>query len=80
MSVGVVVMAKAKGKRPGRVSEPAEAGPKPALVNIKGNPAWRDWLARVAAADRTSSVELLDRAVAWYAREVLKFPEPPPER
>jgi hypothetical protein len=81
MSVGTFPVAR---KRPpsGEERGPRKSpGPEPrgVLFSVKGRPAWYEWLKRLAAFDRSSVVELVDRASARYAKEI-GFDEPPPER
>jgi hypothetical protein len=57
---------------------PAEE-PRTVLFSVKGRPAWLLWLKRLAKEDRTSVVELIDRATARYAKDI-GFTEQPPER
>jgi hypothetical protein len=56
-----------------------DASPRPIVLAIRGRPEWREWVDRLAAADRTSLNELVDRSLARYAREI-GFREAPPER
>jgi hypothetical protein len=50
------------------------------VVNtFRSTPAWRDWVARLAESERTGVPDLIDRALAQYAKKV-RFPEPPPKR
>lgn len=77
MGVGAGGMAKS-GNRPGAAKKPGDA--RKSLLSLKGRPEWKEWVDRVAAAERTSAAELIDRALAWYARERVNFPEPPPRR
>jgi hypothetical protein len=53
--------------------------PRRVLFSVRGRPAWHEWLKRLANRDRSTVVEVLDRAAARYAREI-SFDEPPPER
>jgi hypothetical protein len=56
-----------------------DAEPRPIALTIRGRVEWKEWVARLAEADRTSMNELVDRALAKYAREI-GFREVPPER
>jgi hypothetical protein len=50
------------------------------VVNtFRSTPDWRDWVARLAESERIGVPDLIDRAVAEYAKKV-GFPEPPPKR
>jgi hypothetical protein len=78
---GVAVARKPPRKGPGEKSprKPPDDEPRQVLLSIKGRLAWKEWLDRLAAFDRSSTVQLIDRAVARYAKDV-GFNEPPPER
>jgi hypothetical protein len=56
-----------------------DAEPRPIALTIRGRVEWKEWVARLAEADRTSLNELVDRSLARYAREI-GFKEAPPER
>jgi hypothetical protein len=56
-----------------------DAEPRPIALTIRGRVEWKEWVARLAEADRTSMNELVDRSLARYAREI-GFREVPPER
>jgi hypothetical protein len=50
------------------------------VVNtFRSTPDWRDWATRLAESERIGVPDLIDRAVADYAKKV-DFPEPPPRR
>lgn len=53
--------------------------PRAPIITVKARAEWGEWLDRLAAYDRSSKVELIDRALARYAREI-GFKEVPPER
>jgi hypothetical protein len=53
--------------------------PRAVLFSVRGRPSWHEWLKRLADYDRSSVVEVLDRAAARYAK-LIGFEEPPPER
>jgi hypothetical protein len=56
-----------------------DADPRKIVLAVRGRQAWKDWIDRLAAHDRSSINELIDRALARYAREI-GFKEVPPER
>ena len=56
-----------------------DAEPRPIALTIRGRVEWKEWVARLAEADRTSLNELVDRALARYGREI-GFQEAPPGR
>jgi hypothetical protein len=68
------VMVKEKPARKGR-----DMAPRPIALTVRGRDEWKAWVRRLAAADRSSLNELVDRALARYAREI-GFKESPPER
>lgn len=50
------------------------------VVNtFRSTPTWRDWVARLAEAERIGVPDLIDRALVDYAKRV-GFPDPPPKR
>lgn len=52
----------------------------PHAMHIRGTKDWKDWAVELAEFDRSGSVaDLVDRALAAYARAV-GFPKPPPPR
>jgi hypothetical protein len=53
--------------------------PRPIVLMIRGRQGWKEWVRRVAEHDRASLNDLVDRAIARYAREI-GFGETPPER
>ncbi len=53
--------------------------PRGTLFSVKGRRAWLEWLDRLAEYDRSTRADLLDRAVARYAKSI-GFDESPPER
>jgi hypothetical protein len=81
MGLGSVVVARKHPKS--GAGGPSRKGPGPqpreTLIAIKGNPEWKLWLDRLASFDRSSTVQLIDRAIARYAKEI-GFKEEPPER
>jgi hypothetical protein len=67
-------MAKKKPKGAG------EWGPrKPFALQVRGDSAWKSWVERLAKHDRASVSDLVDRALASYARSVY-FTDPAPPR
>jgi hypothetical protein len=52
---------------------------KPMALQMRGAPAWKAWLEKLAEFERTSVADVADRAIARYAREI-GFPDPPPKR
>jgi hypothetical protein len=82
MGIGVLGMARkrTKGEGAGKGARKSpDATPRETILSIRGRVEWRDWLARAAEYDRSTIVEMIDRAVTRYAREI-GFKEPPPER
>lgn len=51
----------------------------PSAVLIKGGAEWREWLDELTAHCRLSKVDVIDQALAAYAKQV-KFPKPAPRR
>jgi hypothetical protein len=50
------------------------------VVNtFRSTPDWRDWVARLAESERIGMPDLIDRALADYAKRV-GFPDRPPKR
>jgi hypothetical protein len=56
-----------------------DPAPRPIALTIRGRDEWKAWVRKLAAADRSSFNELVDRALARYAKEI-GFKESPPER
>lgn len=56
-----------------------DAEPRPIALTVRGRVEWKEWVARLAVADRTSLNELVDRALISYARQI-GFKEGPPQR
>ncbi len=50
-----------------------------AMPAVRGSEEWRAWVERLIDHDRTSWPDLVDRALAAYAKSV-NFEEPPPKR
>lgn len=53
-------------------------GPKKHILGIRGSEAFKDWLYRFAQTERSDMVDLVDDALAAYARA--RGFEPPPKR
>lgn len=51
---------------------------RPTVLTIKGQPAWREWIERVAKKDRFNVSTLVDVALKEYAER--HGHKPPPER
>jgi hypothetical protein len=67
----------AKRKKP---ADAAKEWPgKPVAAQVRGSPEWKAWLERLAAFDRSTVADVIDRATAAYARTV-GFAEAPPAR
>jgi hypothetical protein len=81
MSIGMATVARMKKGPDGSAPEEREPGrkPKQTIMSIRGAPEWKAWLDRLAEHDRSTSVQVIDKALADYARKV-KFPEAPPKR
>ena len=62
-----------------RLRKAKDAEPRPIALTIRGRVEWKEWVARLAEADRTSLNELVNRSLARYAREI-GYQEAPPER
>ncbi len=75
MSTGVMVEPKKKGK-PGRKPDPSRA--MQATLMVRGSSAWKDWAHRFALKMRVSDSDLVDHALAAYAKA--QGFEDPPER
>ena len=52
---------------------------KPMAVQIRGSSEWKEWVERVAKFDRSTVSDIVDRAIAAYARSI-GFVEVPPVR
>jgi hypothetical protein len=78
--VGVDLMAEPKKKpkkKPGPKPEPSRV--RTALIQVRAMPDWKDWVKALAEFDRCDVVDLIDRALVHYAREI-KFPKQAPRR
>lgn len=62
-----------------RARKSPDPEPRGTLFSVKGRPTWLEWVDRLAAYDRSKRADLLDRALARYAKEI-GFTEKPPER
>jgi hypothetical protein len=69
-------MAKPK-KKPGPKPNPSRV--RTALIQIRSMPDWKHWVKELADYDRCDVVDLIDKALLHYAREI-KFPKPAPRR
>lgn len=79
MSVGVEVRPMAKKKAAARPGRPAAAdGPKKQILGIRGSEAYKGWLSRFAEHQRSDMVDLVDDALAAYAKT--QGFEAPPKR
>jgi hypothetical protein len=72
MTTGLVDMATTQaedsdGRKPKRKRRDAE--PRPIALTIRGRQDWKEWVASLAAFERISVNELVDRALVRYARE-----------
>jgi hypothetical protein len=65
-------MAKAKAKGVGREGWRR----KPPALQMRGEPEWKKWLEELAAYDRSSAADVVDRALAHYARTIGFRPPP----
>jgi RecA-family ATPase len=63
-------------KKPGDVSGQP---PRKSAVSIKARPEWKEWLERVAKHCRDPVAQVIDKAVAEYAK-ANGFEDPPPPR
>lgn len=82
MSVGTLTVAKKRAdadREPRGPRKSRDAEPRPIALTIRGRDEWKEWVKRLADADRSSLNELVDRALARYAREI-GFKDMPPER
>jgi len=59
--------------------KPTVADSRAIIVTLKGNPEFRDWLNRFAEFDRSTAVQITEKALVAYARQ-LGFEEPAPKR
>jgi hypothetical protein len=78
MSVGTAPLARKRGAGDSPRKSP-DPEPREVLFSVKGRKSWLEWVDRLADFDRSNRVELIDRALARYAREI-GFDEQPPER
>jgi hypothetical protein len=51
----------------------------PIAVTLRGRPEWKEWVERLAKADRSSVAGMIDRAMTFYAKSI-GFTEKAPER
>jgi hypothetical protein len=49
------------------------------MNSFRSTPVWRDWVNRLAESERIGVPDLIDRALAEYARNH-GSPDPPPKR
>jgi hypothetical protein len=84
MSTGALPVARKRStsdgggsEKPRRKSKDPE--PRQTLFSVKGRMSWLEWIDRLASFDRSTRAELLDRALARYAKDI-GFAEQPPER
>lgn len=68
----------AVAKKKPKAKEP-DPNRKPVALNIKGDPAWREWVEEGASHCRTSVSGLIDMALAKYLKAE-GFAKKPPER
>jgi hypothetical protein len=64
-------------KKPGPKPNPSRV--RTALIQIRSLPDWKDWVKELADYDRCDVVDLIDKALLHYAREI-KFPKAAPRR
>ncbi|SIN83684.1 hypothetical protein SAMN05444166_1193 [Singulisphaera sp. GP187] len=71
------------GKKPrsdkNGIGRPRSDHPRQTVIAIRGNPAWRAWIHRLAGHMRLKSTDLIDRALVELAQRN-DFPEPAPKR
>jgi hypothetical protein len=72
---GAATMAKPKKTAPKSKSQPWGES-KPLAAQLRGSPAWKEWLEDLAQHNRQSVAGVIDTALARLARE-LGFREPP---
>jgi hypothetical protein len=73
-------MAKLRKPAPGGESDRPAKKPKGfAMPAIRGSEEWRVWVERLLDHDRSSWPDLVDRALAVYAKS-MGFKDPPPKR
>jgi hypothetical protein len=73
-------MAVAMAKKKAKPAPEPESRVRTAVTMVRSTPAWKEAVEGLAEFDRAPSVsDLLDRAVAAYAREI-KYPHPIPKR
>lgn len=63
-------------RKPGR--KPAAGVGRTAVLNVRATPAWRSWLDGLAAHERTTVADTVDRALAVYAKRRKYVPDAPP--
>jgi hypothetical protein len=75
--VSVGLMAEPKKGKPGPKPDPSRV--RTALIQIRAMPDWKEWVKELAEHDRCDVVDLIDRALVAYARQV-KFAKAAPRR
>ena len=53
-----------------RASEEAPADDRAIVVSMKGTKEFRDWLNELAEFERTTAVQILEKAVVTYAKQI----------
>jgi hypothetical protein len=64
-------------KKPAPGSTPADT--RSIVVSMKGTTEFRDWLNLLAESERTTAVQILEKAVVFYAKHI-GFTTPAPRR
>jgi hypothetical protein len=59
--------------------DPEPADSRAIIVSMKGTKEFRDWLNELAESERTTAVQILEKAVVDYAKRI-GFPKPAPRR
>jgi hypothetical protein len=72
-------MAKKKASKPTKTKAKKATNVTPNAMVIRGTSEWRAWVNRLADHCRTTGVNLVDVALAHYAKHA-KFGEPAPKR
>jgi hypothetical protein len=78
VSVGLRTPSMAKKKSaPKKAGRPSVLdGPKRQILGIRGSESYKDWLIRFAQRERSDMVDLVDDALAFYAKS-RQFEDPP---
>jgi hypothetical protein len=76
--LGGFIVAKKKAPPP-PAGGPESWNRKPLIANFRGSPEFKEWLQKLASADRQSVAGVIERALVRYAKAI-EFKEEAPER